>query len=114
MKGNLGHYLVESHRGNHEVSMVPRMQPSKAPHDQIADTLEGWSFQSHFSYTHNNSKIFYDMDLIRHSAPLFDSVEILTQNSLDKIQTFSELFEDMENTCAVPSHGVGMTEPGYP
>ena len=41
--------------------------------------------------------------MIRQSAPLFGSTKVSTQNSSDKMKTYSKLFEDMENTCAVPS-----------
>jgi hypothetical protein len=48
VKGNLGHILVENHRRNHEVSVEPMLQPSKALHDPIADMLDGLCFQSQF------------------------------------------------------------------
>ena len=41
LKGNLGHILVDNHRRNHEMSMEPTLQSSKALHDPIADTLDG-------------------------------------------------------------------------
>ena len=89
------------------MSAEPMLQSSKALHDPIADTLDGWSFQSQFSCTHNNFRSCYDMDMIGQSALLFGSVEVSIQNSLDKMKICSDLFEDMENTCAVPSYEVG-------
>ena len=46
VKGNIGHILVDNHRRNHEISVDPMLQSSKALHDPINDMLDGWSFQS--------------------------------------------------------------------
>jgi hypothetical protein len=114
VKGNLGHILVDNHRRNHEVSVEPMLHPSKALHDPIVDMLDGLCFQSQASFTCNDFKSCYDMDMIRQSAPLSCSVEVSLQISSDKVQTCSKLFEDMESTCAVPGHEIELTESEYP
>ena len=95
------------------MSEKPMIQSSKELHDPIADTLDGWSFQSHFSSTRNNFRRCYDMDMIGQSALLSGSEEVSTKKSLDKMQICSKLFEDMENTCAVPSYEVGSIGSAY-
>jgi hypothetical protein len=82
--------------------------------NQIADMLDGFCFQSQFPFTRNDFKSCYDMYMLRQSAPLSCSVEVSVQNSLDKIQTCSELFEYMDSTCVVPNHEVELTELEYP
>lgn len=113
LKVNLGHILVDNHRRNHEVSLEPMLQPSKALHDPIVDMLDGLCFQSQVSFTRNDFKRCYDMDMIRQSTPLSFSAEVSLQISSNKMQTCFELFEDIESTCAIPGHEVKLTNSEY-
>jgi hypothetical protein len=56
------------------------------------------------------SRVCYDMDMIRQSAPMSCSAIVLVLNSLDQIQACSSHLNDIENTCVAPGHGVELTE----
>jgi hypothetical protein len=55
-------------------------------------------FQSLFSFTPNELKKCYNMDMIRQSSPLSGSAEISVQNPLDEIQTHLEISEDLKTS----------------
>jgi hypothetical protein len=114
VRGNISHILVENHSVSHEIPVEPMPQSSKALYDPITDMLDNLCFQSQFSFTPNDFKSCYDMDMIRQSAPMSCSVEVLVQNSSDQIQACSESLEDIENTCVAPGHEVELTESEYP
>ena len=74
LRGNFGQILVESHSVNHEVPVGPVLPLSKAFYDPIADILDEVCFQSLFSFTPNELKNCYNMDMIRQSSPLSGSI----------------------------------------
>ena len=88
--------------------------PSKAPHDPIADALDGLLFQSQSSCVHNVIKSCSDMDMTRQYSPLSDSVEVLIQHSSDSMQTCSELTKYLERTSALPGYEARLAESEYP
>ena len=71
---------------------------SKSFYDPIVDILNEVFFQSLFSFTPNELKNCYNMDMIRHSSPLFGSTEIFVQNRSDEIQTHLEMSEDLKTS----------------
>jgi hypothetical protein len=87
LRGNIGQILVEIHSVNHEVPVGPVLPLSKAFYDPIAHILDEVCFQSLFSFTPNELKKCYNMDMIRQSSPLSGSAEISVQNPSNEIQT---------------------------
>jgi hypothetical protein len=98
LRGNFGQILVESHSVNHEVPVGPVLPLSEAFYDPIADILDEVCFQSLFSFTPNELKKCYNMDMIRQSSPLSGSTEISVQNPSDEIQTHLEMSEDLKTS----------------
>jgi len=103
MKGNWDQILADNHKRKHELSKEPTL-PYKAPHDRISDVLDGFFFQSQSPCVHNALKSYYDMDMIRKSSPLYDSIEVVAQHLIDSMQTCFELIEDHENTSVVAGY----------
>jgi hypothetical protein len=68
VRGNIGHILIENHSVNHEVPVDPMPQSSKALYDPIAYMLDIFCFQNQVSFTPNDFKNCYDMDMIRQST----------------------------------------------
>ena len=73
LRGNFGQILVESHSVSHEVPVDPMPPLSKAFYDPIVDILDEVCFQSLFSFTPNELKNCYNMDMIKQSSPLTSS-----------------------------------------
>jgi hypothetical protein len=73
---------------------------SKSFYDPIADILGNVCFQSLVSFTPNELKNCYDMDMIRQYTPLSGSAEISLQNPSDEIQTHHERFENWKTSPA--------------
>ena len=65
LRGNLGKILVESHYVIHEAPIEPMPPLSKTFYDPIADIMDNVCFQTQFSFTPNDFKNCYDMDMIR-------------------------------------------------
>jgi hypothetical protein len=80
LRGNIGQILVEGHNVNHEVLVEPMPPLSKVFYDPIANILDNVSFQSQFSFTLNDFKNCYDMDMIRQSTTGVCSTEASFQN----------------------------------
>jgi hypothetical protein len=95
-RGNLVHILVENHSVSPEVSVKPIPRSSKAFYDPIANMLVNVCFQGQVSFTHNELKKCYDMDMIRQSTPLSGSIEISVQNPSEEIQTYHDMLEDLK------------------
>jgi hypothetical protein len=68
LERNIGQILVEDHNVSHEIPTEQIPQSSKNIYDPIANMLERLCFQSQFSFTPNNFKNCYDMDMIKQSA----------------------------------------------
>jgi hypothetical protein len=113
LRGNLGHILVENHSVSLEVPANPIPQSSKAFYDPIANMLDNACFQNQVSFTPNELKNCYDMDMIRQSTPLSGSVEISVQNPSVEIQTHLEMFEDWKTPCATQGQEVEWTDSKY-
>jgi hypothetical protein len=65
VRGNLGRILVEIHSVNHEVLGGSITPPSKTFYDPIADIIDDVFFQSLASFTPNELKHCYDMDMFK-------------------------------------------------
>jgi hypothetical protein len=68
LRGNLVQILVESRNVSHEVPVEPMPPLSKSFYDPIADILDNVCLQSQCSFTPNDFKNCYDMDMIRQST----------------------------------------------
>jgi hypothetical protein len=62
------------------------------------------------SFTPNELKNCYDMDMIRQSSPLSGSTEISVQNPSDEIQTHLEMFEDWKTSRATQGQEMEWTD----
>jgi hypothetical protein len=89
LRGNLGQILVESHSVSHEVPVEPMPPLSKAFYDPIADILDRLCFQSQFSFTPNDFKNCYDMDMIRQSATGVCSTRSIISKPIRKFAAMS-------------------------
>jgi hypothetical protein len=69
-------------------------QSSKIFYDPIANMLDRLCFQSQFSFTPNDFKNCYDMDMIRQSATGVCSTEVSFQIPSENLQPYQELHED--------------------
>ena len=90
-RGNLGQILVKSHSVSHEMPAELIPHSSKLFYDPIADILDNVCFQSQFSFTPNDFKNCYDMDMIRQSATGVCSTEVsfrTHQNICSHIRNF--------------------------
>jgi len=65
VRGNLGRILVENHSESHEILGGPISPPSKTFYDPIADILDDVCFQTLASFTLDELKHCYDMDMFR-------------------------------------------------
>jgi hypothetical protein len=110
LRGNLGQILVESHSVSHEVPVEPMPPLSKSFYDPIADILDNVCSQSQFSFTPNDFKNCYDMDMIRQSATGVCSTEASFQNPSEKLQPYQPLHEDENNIDTVPEHVTHLVE----
>jgi hypothetical protein len=113
LRGNLGHTPVENHRVSHEVPIEPKPLSSEAFYDPIVDMLDSLCFQRQFSFTPNDFKNCYDMDMIRQSTPLSGSIEISVQNPLDEIQTYPDMLEDLKTPRVAQGQEVEWTVSKY-
>jgi hypothetical protein len=114
VRENFSHILAENHSVSHEILVEPMPWSFKSLYDPIDNMLDSLCFQIQFSFTPNDFKSCYDMDMIRQSALMSCSVEVLVQNSSDQIQACFESLEDIENTCVAPGHEVELTKSEYP
>jgi hypothetical protein len=96
VRGNLGRILVENHSVNHEVPGGPIPPPSKTFYDPIADILDDVCFQSLASFTPNELKHCYDMDMFRQSTPLSGAAEASFQKPSEHPQSYKEVLKDTE------------------
>jgi hypothetical protein len=110
LRGNLGQIPVEGHSVSHEVLVEPMPPLSKAFYDPIANILDNVCSQSQFSFTPNDFKNCYDMDMIRQSATGVCSVEASFQNPLEKLHPYQPLHEDENNIDTMQEHVTHLVE----
>jgi hypothetical protein len=113
LKGNLGQILDEDHRVSHEMSAEQIPQSSKIFYDPIANMMDRLCFQSQFSFTPNDFKNCYDMDMIRQSATGVCSTEVSFQNPLENLQPCQEVHEDANSTTIASNHEVELVKFEY-
>jgi hypothetical protein len=83
---------------------------SETFYDPIVDILDNVCFQSLVSFTPNELRNCYDMDMIRQSAPLSGSAEASFQNPSEHLQSCKEVLEDTEGIGEKSSHDVELFE----
>jgi hypothetical protein len=113
LRGNLSQILVKIHSVSHEVPIEPMPPLSKAFCDPIADMLDRLCFQSQFSFTPNDFKNCYDMDMIRQSAIGVCSIEVSFQNPSENLQPCQEVHEDANSTTISSNHEVELVKFKY-
>jgi hypothetical protein len=96
VRGNIGQILVENHSVNHEILVGPISPPSKTFYDPIVDILDDVCFQSLASFTPNELKHCYDMDMFRQSTPLFGAAEASFHKPSEHPQSYKEVLKDTE------------------
>jgi hypothetical protein len=114
LKGNLGQILVEDHSVSHEMPAEQIPQSSKIFYDPIANMLDRLCFQSQFSFTPNDFKNCYDMDMIRQSATGVCSTEVSFQNPSEKLQPCQEVHEDANSITTTSNHEIELVKFEYP
>jgi hypothetical protein len=96
VRGNLGRIPVENHSVNHEVPGGPISPPSKTFYDPIADIVDDVCFQSLVSFTPNELKHCYDMDMFKQSTPLSGAAEASFHKPSEHPQSYKEVLKDTE------------------
>jgi hypothetical protein len=75
--------------------------------------LDRLCFQSQFSFTPNDFKNCYDMDMIRQSATGVCSTEVSFQNPSENLQPCQEVHEDANSTTIASNHEVELVKFEY-
>jgi hypothetical protein len=96
VRGNLGRILVENHSVNHEVPRGPISPPSKTFYDPIVDIVDDVCFQSLVSFTPNELKHCYDIDMFKQSTPLSGATEASFHKPSENPQSYKEVLKDTE------------------
>jgi hypothetical protein len=76
--------------------------------------LDRLCFQSEFSFTPNDFKNCYDINMIKQSTTGVCSIEVSFQNSSEKLQPCQEVHEDANGITTTSNHEVELVKFEYP